>query len=175
VKGSSKRRNVMNARRKSGRNVTVRLMLVALMLGVVAISSGTRTSAREASEQVVFSGVGFFGAGSAIEGSPFGFWIWCESESENPYAGRCQGAMYIYALGITKHVEGEIGEIETPDGDEYLMEVHSRDGVLLATLQNVAPNVKGPKNTVNAVFTAPAGVGGGSSTNSVVNVTGPHD
>ena len=164
----------MNARRKSWRSVIVRLTLVVLMLGVVAFSSARRTSAREASEQVIFSGVGFFGEQSEIAGSPFGFWIWCESDSQNPYAGRCNGAMYIYALGITKHVDGTIEEIETNTGEAYEMDVHSRDGVLAATLQNVAPNVKGPRNTVNAVFAMPAGVGGGTSTNAVVNVTGPH-
>ena len=152
---------------------SVRPLLAALMLCLVAFS-GTSISAREASEQVIFSGVGFFDEGSDIAGSPFGFWIWCESDSQNPYHGRCNGAMYIYALGITKHVDGTIEEIDTPTGEAYEMDVHSRDGALAATLQNVPPNVKGPKNTVNAVFATPPAVGGGSSTTAVVNVTGPH-
>ena len=44
------------------------------------------------SEQVVFSGVAFL-ASSFSNGTPAGFWIWCEADSQNPYQGRCSGAM----------------------------------------------------------------------------------
>src|SRR5207245_303614 len=61
-----------------------------------AAQAVSRPAARN-SEQVIFSGVASTGS---TFGSPVGFWIWCEADSTNPYAGECNGAMYFYALGI---------------------------------------------------------------------------
>ena len=63
----------------------------------------------QASQQVVFSdtGMGTFTLGSMTKTS-FGFWIWCEGASTNPYAGACNGAMYFYAFGITRPGDGKV-------------------------------------------------------------------
>jgi hypothetical protein len=139
------------------------LGLAACVVLLVAAPSGLAQP--RSSEQVVFSGTGF---GTFGGGSPVGFWIWCEADSQNPYAGECNGAMYFYALGITKHVDGEITE---PSDGHYVMTVESRDGSVSCTLANPELAVQGPRNTVNVTCTNPAGAG--SSTNAVVNVTGP--
>jgi hypothetical protein len=122
-----------------------------------------------ASEQVVFSGVATQGSTFANQ-SPAGFWIWCEAESENPYAGECNGSMYFYALKITKHVEGEV--IETAEGI-YQMTVSSTQdtSIVNCVLSNTAEAEHGPHNTVQVSCSTP--VGSATSTNAVVNVTGP--
>lgn len=135
-----------------------------------AISSkGTGIATAHNSEQLVFSGT----AVDTTSGSPVGFWIWCEVDSSNPYADECNGSMYFYALGITKHVEDqEDGILETGEGI-YQIKVHStRDDSVACTLQNSAEPVKGPRNTVTVACTSPAGINAVSST-AVVNVTGP--
>jgi hypothetical protein len=135
-----------------------------LVLAVVAFSQGDPKN----SEQVVFSGVGTLKEG----GTPFGFWVWCEAESDNPYAGNCAGAAYLYAQKLTKGVVGTITENE--DDGSYTMTLTARDASIVFTLTNVAPEQRGPKNTVNAFFSVP-NVGEGQSTNAVVNVTGPKE
>jgi len=153
---------------------------IAAVLGVIIIgaaalftaSDATRVRAAEPSEQVIFSGTGTLESG-ALAGTPFGFWIWCEAESDNPYLGECKGAIYIYALGLTKHVEdAEEPGITEPSEGIYVMNVASKDGSIQAFLQNADEAVKGPRNTVNVTFTAPE-VGTGTSATAVVNVTGP--
>src|SRR5215472_9271776 len=75
--------------------------------------------------------------------------------------------------GITKHVAGMVNEIAE---GTYQMEVVSTvDDSVACTLTNSVPVVKGPHNTVTATCTAPAAVGSttGTSTNAVINVTGP--
>jgi hypothetical protein len=137
-------------------------VLAALLTAVAVAVAGA--AAANNSEQVVFSGTGFGSAG------PVGFWVWCEADSNNPYAGECNGAMYFYALGITRHVEGEISE---PEEHEYVMDVAStRDSLVDCTLANGLPIKHGPNNTVTVTCTAPSGFSG-TSTNAVVNVTGP--
>jgi hypothetical protein len=117
--------------------------------------------AQSASEQVVFSG--------KTDSGTIGFWIWCEAESENPYDGECNGAMYFYDLGITKHVEGEVTE---PAEGIYRMDVSSTlDSSVHCILMNQAEAVHGPHNVVNVTCTAPSR--SGTSTSAVVNVTGP--
>ncbi len=121
-----------------------------------------------ASEQVIFSGVA---TTNSTFGSPVGFWIWCEAESDNPYDEECNGAMYFYGLRITRHVEGEV---EEPSEGIYEMTVEStRDQTISCTLINAAEAVHGPRNTVTVTCTTPAGTA--TSTNAVVNVTGPGD
>jgi hypothetical protein len=152
------------------------LMLAALTLLTISTQTVVKADNKHA-EHIIFSGVGTFSGGS-VPGSPFGFWIWCISESSgNGIYSKdlaCSGAMYIYALGITKGVFGfgsNGGVVENADGT-YTMNVHSADLVIQARLTNVLPVKSGPSNTVNVTFTAPAGVGSGTSTNAVVLVTG---
>jgi hypothetical protein len=122
------------------------------------------------SEQIVFSGAGTFTYTNASPGTnAFGFWIWCESaEASNPYHGVCNGAMYFYGLGITKHVAG--GATEISDGVYQMSVVSTVDDTISCTLTNAAPAQKGPKNTIMVACTAPAG--SGVSTTAVVNITG---
>jgi len=125
-------------------------------------------TSQHSSEQVVFSGVATTNS-TFPNGSPAGFWIWCEAESENPYDGECNGSMYFYALGITKHVEGEVTE---PSEGIYRMDVSSTlDGSVHCILMNAGEAVHGPNNTVTVTCTTPSG--SATATSAVVNVTGP--
>ena len=141
---------------------------VVLLLGFGSTAlAGPGQGADHHSEQIVFSGTGFGDFG------PFGFWIWCQdADSGTPYAGECAGAMYFYALHLTKGVEGEVEE--TAEGI-YTMTVASRKGDSVScTLVNASEEITtGPTNTVNVTCTAPSG--SGSSDDAVVNVTGPEE
>jgi hypothetical protein len=150
---------------------TVRLFLVPAILLLLLFPASTR--AANNSEQVVFSGTGF-GTFTPPEGtptpSPFGFWIWCEADSTNPYLGQCSGAMYFYALGIVRHVvDGAISELA--QGQYQISVISSKDASVSCSLINVLPVKNGPTNTVTLSCGSPAG--GGQSNNAVVNVTGP--
>ena len=155
-----------------GARMAANLFVVALLFFGTGIMGRNVAALHGPSEQVVFSGTGTI-SGGALAGTPFGFWIWCEAESDNPYQGECKGSMYIYALRLTKHVEDaeEPGITELSEGI-YLMNVASKDGTIAALLQNAEEPVKGPHNVVNVTFTSP-NIGTGTSTNAVVNVTGP--
>ena len=149
--------------------------LIGLCVLVLAFgASGVATAGQGAdhhSEQIVFSGTGF-GTFNDTQ-SPFGFWIWCQdADSSTPYAGECNGAMYFYALGITKSVEGEVTELS--DGI-YQMTVSSRKGDSVSCqLTNASAELQqGPSNTVDVTCVTPSG--SGQSTNAIVNVTGPSD
>jgi hypothetical protein len=134
---------------------------------VLTLPSEARAEARN-SEQVVLSGGGtgsFAGAAS-----PFGFWIWCEADSENGYAGFCHGAVYVTGLGLVKGVRGAIGENPNVE-HEYHVAVVSMDGSLACELVNTPPVAKGPANAMSVTCTAPSG--GGAIANAVVVVSGP--
>jgi hypothetical protein len=138
--------------------------VLLLGFGPVALAG---QGADQHSEQIVFSGTGFGDFG------PFGFWIWCQDpESSTPYAEECAGAMYFYALHITKGVEGDVAE--GPDGI-YTMTVQSRKGDSVAcTLVNDSEELTaGPTNSITVTCSAPAGTG--TSDNAVINVTGPSE
>ena len=146
------------------------LARVGVLFAVVVVLFALTTSAQGArnSEQVIFSGAGTFPGVS-----DFGFWIWCEADSQNPYQGECNGSMYFYQLGIVRHVAGMITE---PEEHMYQMDVVStRDDSIACSLVNTPPIVHGPHNTVTVTCTAPSQVQGvqGISTTAVVNVTGP--
>ncbi len=150
------------------------LFVVLVIFGFAAAASAAPGQGGDHhAEQIVFSGTGF-GTFNGTPG-PFGFWIWCEDEdASNPYAEECNGAIYFYALGITKGVEGDVEEISE---GVYQMTVMSRKGSSVScTLTNVLEDDEpssGPTNTVMVNCTAPNG--SGQSTNSVVVVTGPED
>jgi len=137
-----------------------------LALGSVAMAAPGQGTDRH-SEQIVFSGTGFGDFG------PFGFWIWCQDpESSTPYAEECAGAMYFYALHLTKGVEGDV---EEPSEGIYRMTVHSRKGDSIScTLENVEEELMhGPTNEVTVTCSSPGGTG--TSDNAVINVTGPSE
>ncbi len=131
-------------------------------------SQPTSVRGSNASKQVVFSGTGLGDFSNTP--TPFGFWIWCEGESGNPYVGKCSRAMYFYALGITKHVAGMVVE---PAEDTYQMTVASTadSSIESCVLTNVPPITSGPTNAVNVSCGTPSG--SGQSATAVVKVTGP--
>jgi hypothetical protein len=157
--------------RKRGRFEMRRNRLVSGLFAALLVFGFASIASAEAAEQIVFSGTGF-GTFDGTETS-FGFWIWCESEeANNPYAEECRGAIYFYALGITKGVEGDVEELSE---GVYQMTVMSRKGgsvscMLTNALTDDEPT-SGPTNTVDVNCTTPSG--SGQSTNSVVVVTGP--
>jgi hypothetical protein len=146
----------------------VGVFVVVLLLGFGSIASAAPGEGGDHhSEQIVFSGTGFGDFG------PFGFWIWCQDpESSTPYAEECAGAMYFYALHLTKGVEGDV---EEPSEGIYTMIVHSRKGDSIScTLVNDSEEIThGPTNSITVTCSAPAGTG--TSDNAVINVTGPEE
>ena len=148
-------------------------LFLALALAAIATLPAFAQGRGEAhhSEQVVFSGTG---SGTFDDTpTPFGFWIWCEAESSNPYAGKCNGAMYFYGLGITRSVTGTNSEVGD-DTDVYTLVVTSMDGAVACSLTNPnGPSTHGPTNVVDLTCSAPSG--SGESTTAVVNITHPPD
>jgi hypothetical protein len=153
-----------------------KVMLVTLLLGLFLVATGWAQSG-----QVVFGTTDNPNPGATTAGTfaytslnpkdkLFGFWIWCEAESTNPYTGRCNGAMYFYGIALTKGVFGTVTESRTQK-HVYVMTVRSSDNKVVCTLTNVLPITKGITNTVNAACSAPSGVG--VSLHTVVQSTGP--
>jgi len=149
------------------RSMTCVLTAIAMLL---LIAQGAPAQSSNSSKQVVFSGGGVFSYTSANPPDKhFGFWIWCEAESTNPYHGECSGAIYFYSLiTATKHVAGGVTELS--EGIYQMTVASTVDDSVSCTLTNAAPPKSGPANTVTVSCTIPAG--SGSSTNAVVNVTG---
>lgn len=142
--------------------------IAAPLPGIAPPSAVPHPTAAKNSEQLVYSGVATEGSGA-----PVGFWIWCEVDSENPYAEECNGSMYFYALGITKHViDVEDSIIEGPDETYTISVISTLDNSIACTLANPEEPEHGPRNTVTVDCTSPAGVHAVSHT-AVVNVTGP--
>lgn len=138
-------------------------------------NSATVVATPHNSEQVVFSGIAAIGS-TFRNASPVGFWIWCEAESNNGYAGECNGAMYFYALGITRHVSDveDTTSIEEFGDEQYRIRLKSTtDNSIDCTLESLAAPVHGPHNRVHVSCTSPAGTA--DSNTAVVNVTGPGD
>jgi len=153
--------------------ILIGLCALVLLVGFTAVASAGQGVDHHA-EQIIFSGTGFGTFNDTP--SPFGFWIWCEDEdANNPYAEECNGAIYFYALGITKGVTGDVEEISE---GVYQMTVFSRKGgsvscQLTNELNDEGELNQGPSNTVDVTCLTPGG--GGQSTNAVVNVTGPEE
>ncbi len=155
----------------------VTMTSLALLL-VLFLATGAM--AQNASKQVIFANTDNPNEGSSTTGTfnyasnppkdkNFGFWVWCEGESTNPYQGECNGAMYFYGRAITKGVTGMVVE---QSENIYQMTVSSKDGKVACTLTNQSPTItQGLTNSVKAVCSAPAGTG--TSPNTVVKVTGP--
>ena len=143
------------------------MALVSLMAGVAFLVAAPSSGAT-ASEQLVFS--------NSAAGSPVNFWIWCEAESGNGYAGECNGSMYFYSLGIrAQHVIdfSEISITELADDQYQIRVISSRDNgaTIDCTLTNeTLPVQPSPNNDILVSCTHPnltVTVSG-----SVVNVTG---
>jgi hypothetical protein len=129
------------------------LTLAVLAIGPAAVAQGH--------EQVIFSG--------EAEGSvgEVGFWIWCAVDESGNYDD-CSGAIAFDDLHLTRHVEGEVAEI---DDEVYQMDVAStRDGSVACTLTNVPPITSGPTNTVDISCTSPSATA--TATDAVVVSTG---
>ncbi len=156
---------------------SLKVLRASLAVSILAIASVA--AAANNSEQVVFSGTGsgtFSLNGGDPTLTPFGFWIWCESDSGNRYVGECHGAMYFYALGVTRSVEdaGEGAIVENGEGQYSISVVDKKgQGLIFCTLTNTTDD-HGPTNPITIDCTAPGAIiGTGTAPNSVVNVTGP--
>jgi hypothetical protein len=142
--------------------------LVGAAAVAIALAASTLFSSSSAfaakHEQVVFSGEadGVFGSTS----TDVGFWIWCIVDEAGSYDD-CSGAIAIDELHLTKHVEGDVAEI---DDDVYQMDVASSDGSVACTLTNTPPIAQGPSNRVDISCTSPSG--SASTTGAVVVATG---
>src|SRR6266849_9880533 len=125
---------------------------IALLGSTVLLAAAGSTVVAHAasnSEQVVFSTSGGTGHFGGVD-TPFGFWIWCETDSNNPYFGQCNGSMYFYKLGITKHVnETSIPGFTEPQDGQYRISVTSSTGKLSCSLINELPRASGPNNTID--------------------------
>lgn len=147
---------------------------IPLLLGLILCVAGG--AATQSSKQVIFvntddpSNTGTFNyTNLEPKDKHFGFWVWCEGESQNPYNGECSGAMYFYGIALTKPVKGLVTETGQ---NTYVMTVSSSDGKVACTLMNLPPITSGLTNTVNASCSAPLGTGT-SPNNAGVRVTGP--
>ena len=150
----------------------VRALLTVSFLAVASIAAAANNS-----EQVVFSGTGFgtfTPNGGSPTDTPFGFWIWCEADSGNSYLGECHGAMYFYALGITRAVEdagpGAVQELSEGIYSISVVDKKGQGATIACTLTNSSDD-PGPSNMITVSCGAPAGTG--IAPKSVVNVTGP--
>jgi hypothetical protein len=155
---------------------SLKMLRASVAVSILAIASVA--AAANSSEQVIFSGTGsgtFTLNGGTATQTPFGFWIWCEADSGNKYLGECHGAMYFYALGVTRSVEdaGEGAIVENGEGQYSISVVDKKgQGLIFCTLTNTTDD-PGPSNMITVGCTAPGAIiGGGTAPNSVVNVTG---
>lgn len=162
------------------------LLALAALIGVLVLAAATGAAAQpNNSEQVVFAssaspptrgplsgGFGNFAfGGSVLQPGPFGFWVWCEADSTNPYHTFCNGSLYFYDFGLVKGVFGTVAE--GPDGI-YTMTLNSADGTVPCKLSNTVPG--SGKQRVNITCTGNGSTsvtGGGFVPSAVVNVTGP--
>jgi hypothetical protein len=118
-----------------------------------------------ASEQVVFSKTGAFSQSLG----PFGFSIWCEAGSANPYQRECNGSMYFYAFGPPKHViDSSITELA--EGQYAIHVISSSDnGASVDCMPtNSPPPTSGPTNCISVSCTEPT-TGTATAEGSVVN------
>src|ERR1041384_8795140 len=124
--------------------ISVRRMAYCSIALLFTLSGGAR--AANNSEQLVFSGTA----------GPVGFWIWCEVESGNSYVTECNGAMYFYNLGITKHVIDSAPVSEGPEGIYTLHVASTGSDAVSCTLMNTSEAVPGPHNSASASCTNPS-------------------
>jgi hypothetical protein len=155
------------------RRLLVLAGLAAVAMALVLVGAPGVGAQPNASEQIVFSGTGF-GTFNGTPG-PFGFWIWCEGDSGNPYEGNCAGSMYFYAVQKPSiHVSSDDGVSEN-GGGSYTLDVSGSSpaggfSVSCSLTNTTVPVASGPNNTV---IVDCGSFGSGVSTNSVVRVTGP--
>ncbi len=144
----------------------VALAMVAVMLGL-ALAPGAQASG---AQQIVFSAQNPPSTGSFTSGSvttPFGFWIWCEGASTNPYTGRCGGAMYFYGLAIVRGVQDFAAP--TFGTSAVTLHVQSGDGAVHCDLTGPLSPSSGPTNTISVTCMKPSG--SGTASNAEVQIT----
>src|SRR5438093_5611694 len=125
-----------------------RRLAVALILASLALLLFPAAGHAAAKEQIVFSGEadGSFGE--------LGFWVWCAVDEAGAYDD-CSGALQFDDLGITRHVEGDVAEI---DEGVYQMDVAStRDASVACTLTNRPPITHGHTNRIDITCSTPSG------------------
>ena len=121
--------------------------LVTLMGGVIPASAALH-------EQIVFSGEAH-GTFSGTQ-TDVGFWIWCAVDQAGGYDD-CNGAMHFDQLMPSKHVDGSVTELGTGESQHYRMDVTSRDGTIVCSLENTPPITSGRTNRIDISCSAPSG------------------
>jgi hypothetical protein len=112
------------------------------------------------SEQVVFSIAPTF----TESFGPFGFWIWCEAKSTNPYVGECAGTIYFYGTTAVEQVADQASIAEGPGGI-YTISIDTSD--ISCTLTNETPSPHGSNQKIDVSCTSP--FSGSASVTGVVN------
>ncbi len=140
------------------RRVIIGLAAAALALGLISGVGSARSS-----EQVVFSIAPAFSESLG----PFGFWIWCEAESTNPYVGECAGTIYFYGTTAVEQVADHASITEGPTGI-YTISINTSD--ISCTLKNETSSPHGSGQKIDVSCTSP--FNGSATVTGVVNVTG---
>lgn len=160
-------------RTRRGRKVFSLAAIAVITLAFTTIPA-VRSVSAEASEQVVFSGVGVTNNGLF----EVGFWIWCNPEGNSPiYTGACRGSIRLSGEEPATPVAGFV--VENPDGT-YVLRVFSikaNSFLVAAAFHNADPTpAHGPNNLVQfGILVSPGGQSNGVVPDAVVNVTGPGD
>jgi hypothetical protein len=141
----------------------VRRVITVLAVAALALALTSGVSNAGSSEQVVFSIAPTF----TESFGPFGFWIWCEAESTNPYVGECAGTIYFYGTTAVEQVADQAPIAEGPDGI-YTISIDTSD--ISCTLTNESPSPHGSKQKIDVSCTSP--FSGSATVTGVVNVTG---
>ncbi len=108
---------------------------------------------------------------SCLPGSDLvGFWLWCfgsASPSSKGVQADCSGTIYFYGIsGIPFVMDG----FASGSNKTYTMVVHSKDNSVICSLTNLTAN-PGPSNAIQVTCASPAG--SGTTSGSVVTITGP--
>ncbi len=152
------------------RKTRVFVCTAILALAGALSTSGTAMAGNSSGGQLVFSSAGGFGT-FAHTPTPFGFWIWCQSQSStNAYGNDCAGSMYFYALNPS--TEQVAGSVTGSGSSGYTLTVSNTTGSfpIACTLTNTPPPTNGPTNTVTLDCSDPGG--SGVVTNAVVSGSG---
>lgn len=143
------------------------------------------------SSQVVFSktgGVMSLVGNSTASSTPFGFWIWCNADAASTSNGgyqldnACQGEMYFYALQVNaQHVIGKATEgapgvytMHVFEGTFAQFSAGTLNPSFTCSLTNVTPGGGSSVNvTCNFASVLGGGMGSATTTDTIVNITGP--
>jgi hypothetical protein len=146
------------------------LMLFAALATVALMAAPGASPQGAGATQLVISGQ--TPPGTTINGNldGFGIWVWCEDpDAGNLYAGACSGSMYFYDIELTKHVFGEVTNLD--EGAGFSVDLASRDLSIVCTVTGNLPATRGPSNTIHVDCSRPAPGRAGDLTKTVVVVT----